>query len=140
MTTTVFNICGNELSQRIKCYMPETQLKQRNLFDKIRANYTTIAEIKKDAAKSEYKKYIKENIIRNKKIRKGHPTIKGTRLTPEDIACLITKNEGKLSNEDILKEYPSLSSEKQIDFALLYFIEKKIRNPLYYIVCLIMAR
>ena len=70
-------------------------------------------------------KIVEKNIIKDKKINNGRYTIKGTRITPDDIGRLIT-NEKDISIEEILKEYPSLKSEEQILAGLFIFLKDNI--------------
>ena len=68
---------------------------------------------------------IQKNIVRDKKISNGRYTIKGTRLTPDDIGRLVT-NEKDISIEEIFKEYPSLENEEQILAGLFVFLKDNI--------------
>lgn len=84
--------------------------------------------IKSDFAQSIVNKYI----IKDKTINGGRYTIKGTRITPEDIGRLV-EYENNVTVEKILEEYPSLSNEEQI-LAGLFVHMKKIftwRNILF---------
>ena len=79
----------------------------------------------KHIIKSEYaQKIMKENIVKDKAIKEGRYTIKGTRVTPDDIGKIIM--ERKTSFEDIMKEYPSLDKEEQILAGLLFYISKNL--------------
>lgn len=80
----------------------------------------------KKIIKSEYaQKIIRENIIKDKTINEGRYTIKGTRVTPEDIARTVCSKE--MSFEDIFEEYPSLDNQNQIMAALFFYIEQNIK-------------
>lgn len=68
------------------------------------------------------RKLIKDNIIVDKSIRFGKPTIKGTRITVDDIIQLILDG---YSIKDILEQYPSLTDEKLLA-ALLYPFRKSL--------------
>lgn len=68
---------------------------------------------------------VKKNIITDKKINNGKCTIKGTRLTPDDIGRLVT-NGKNMSIKKIFKEYPSLENEEQILAGLFTFIKDNI--------------
>lgn len=68
---------------------------------------------------------IGKNIVKNKKINNGRCTIKGTRLTPNDIGRLVT-NEKDISIEKIFMEYPSLENEEQILAGLFIFLKDNI--------------
>lgn len=65
---------------------------------------------------------IQDNIVIDKTIRFGKPTIKGTRITVEDIIQLIL---GGYSVKNILEQYPSLTDEKLLA-ALLYPFRKSL--------------
>lgn len=82
----------------------------------------------KKIVKSEYaQKIIKDNIVKDKTINEGRYTIKGTRVTPEDIERIICNKEKGLTFEEILKEYPSLENEEQIMAAIFFFVQKNIK-------------
>lgn len=68
---------------------------------------------------------VKEYIIKDKTINSGRATIKGTRVTPEDIGRILVKKEN-MSIKDIIEEYPSLDEEKQVLAGLMYYIKEHI--------------
>lgn len=68
---------------------------------------------------------IEKNIIRDKKINNGRSTIKGTRITPDDIGRLVT-NEEDISTEEIFREFPSIENEEQILAGLFIFLKNNI--------------
>ena len=127
MADAVLNRYGNKFCNEMNGYLPNRNLTKDNMFYKIKRNYDITSKIKMYARNEEYIQYINENIVRNAKIRNGYPTIKGTRITPDDIFALACKKEFDV--EIILKEYPSLRDEKQVLFIILYCLNKKIKNP-----------
>lgn len=68
---------------------------------------------------------IEKNIIRDKKINNGRCTVKGTRITPDDIGRLVT-NEEDISTEEIFREFPSIENEEQILAGLFIFLKNNI--------------
>lgn len=68
---------------------------------------------------------IEKNIIRDKKINNGRCTVKGTRITPDDIGRLVT-NEEDISTEEIFREFPSIENEEQILAGLFIFLRNNI--------------
>lgn len=71
------------------------------------------------------KQLTKKYIVKDKTINSGRATIRGTRVTPEDIGrILMHKSDVKV--KDILDEYPSLTNEEEVLAGLLYFIDKHI--------------
>ena len=68
-------------------------------------------------------KIIKENIIKDKNINQGRDTIKGTRITPEDIGQIMMNNKN-VSVKTIYDELPSIENENQILAGLFVFIKK----------------
>ena len=112
MSVAVFNKCGSEICNMASTYLQNNEMKKFNFIDKIKGNYALIQEISEKTKDKTYKKYIEENIVFNKQIRNGHPTIKGTRLTPNDVANIAYKTD--MSMEKMLYEYPSLTDEQQI--------------------------
>lgn len=70
-----------------------------------------------------YNELIDKYIICDPNIRDGEATIKGTRITVEDIVYIIMEDNWK---KDIYKQYPSIKNEKQILAALLYVVKYKI--------------
>lgn len=80
----------------------------------------------KKIVKSEYaQKLIKENIIKDKTINEGRYTIKGTRVTPEDIGRIIT--EEKVTAEKIFEEYPSLEKKEQLLAGMFFYMKKNLK-------------
>lgn len=84
-----------------------------------------------------YEEIINKNIIKDKEIRNGRATIKGTRITPKElmfcIAEKINQDEKKgieTNYKEIRKylseEYPSITNEEQIEAALYYTIKYEI--------------
>ena len=67
-------------------------------------------------------KIIKENIVKDKNINQGRYTIKGTRITPEDIGQ-ITINNKNVSINTIYDELASIENEEQILAGLFVFIK-----------------
>ena len=70
-------------------------------------------------------KIIKENIIKDKTINEGRYTIKGTRITPDDIGRIICSKD-IMTIEDIYKEYPSLKKDEQIMAGIFFYVQKNI--------------
>ena len=68
-------------------------------------------------------KIIKENIVKDKNINQGRYTIKGTRITPEDIGQIMINNKN-VSINTIYDELPSIENEEQILAGLFVFIKK----------------
>lgn len=81
----------------------------------------TVYKIKKIIKSDFAQRIIKENIIRDKTINEGRYTIKGTRITPEDIGRIITKE--KVTVEEIYEEYPSLDKDEQILAGLFIYMK-----------------
>ena len=63
--------------------------------------------------------------IRDKKINNGRCTVKGTRITPDDIGRLVT-NEEDISTEEIFREFPSIENGEQILAGLFIFLKNNI--------------
>lgn len=80
----------------------------------------------KQVTHGEYaKELINKYIIKDKTINSGRATIRGTRVTPEDIGrVLVYKNNVKV--KDILDEYESLTTEEEVLAGLIYFINKNV--------------
>lgn len=70
-------------------------------------------------------KIIKENVIKDKGINNGKCTIKGTRITPNDIGKIIVESKN-ITMEKIFEEFPSLENENQILAGLFVFIKENI--------------
>ncbi len=68
---------------------------------------------------------MKEYIIKDKTINSGRATIKGTRVTPEDIGRILLKKEN-MEVKDIMEEYPSLENEEQVLAGLMYYVRKNV--------------
>lgn len=103
----------------------EEQLKKNDKITKVEI-ILSVYKMKK-IVKSEYaQKIIKENIIKDKTINEGRYTIKGTRVTPEDIERIICSKE-EVTFEDIYNEYPSLENENQIMAGILFYVQKNIK-------------
>lgn len=68
---------------------------------------------------------VSKYIIKEKTINLGRATIKGTRVTPEDIGRILLSNEN-ITIKDIIEEYPSLSNEEQVLAGLIYYVDKHI--------------
>lgn len=77
--------------------------------------------INEDYAQSLVKKYIEKD----KAINSGRATIKGTRVTPEDIGRILLIKEN-MKIKDIMKEYPSLNNEEEVLAGLIYYMSKNI--------------
>lgn len=73
----------------------------------------------------EAQELMKTYIIKDKTINSGRATIKGTRVTPEDIGRILIKKEN-MGVKDIMKEYPSLDSEEQVLAGLMYYVSKNV--------------
>ena len=71
------------------------------------------------------KSLINEYIIKDKTINSGRATIKGTRVTPEDIGRILVEKEN-LNIKDIMKEYTSLEDEKQVLAGLMYYVQRNL--------------
>lgn len=68
---------------------------------------------------------VKKHIVKDKSINSGRATIKGTRVTPEDIGRILLAKED-MGIEDIMKEYPTLESKEQVVAGLIYYMDKHI--------------
>ena len=68
---------------------------------------------------------VKKHIVKDKSINSGRVTIKGTRVTPEDIGRILLAKED-MGIEDIMKEYPTLESKEQVVAGLIYYMDKHI--------------
>lgn len=70
-------------------------------------------------------KMINKYIVKDKNIRNGKATIKGTRITTDDMLCIISEAN---SEKDLLKyifeQYPSIENKEQIIAALKYSMKK----------------
>ena len=77
-------------------------------------------------------KIISENIIKDKAVNNGRETIKGTRITPDDIGRIVAMNKN-VTIENIFEELPSLKNQEQILAGLFVFMRKNItwRNLLF---------
>lgn len=73
----------------------------------------------------EARELMKEYIIKDKTINSGRATIKGTRVTPDDIGRILIKKEN-MSMKDIMEEYPSLDKEEQVLAGLMYYVKKNL--------------
>lgn len=73
----------------------------------------------------EAQQLMKEYIIKDKTINSGRATIKGTRVTPEDIGRILLKKEN-MEVKDIMEEYPSLENEEQVLAGLMYYVRKNV--------------
>ena len=71
------------------------------------------------------KELINKYIIKDNAINSGKATIRGTRVTPEDIGNLLISNEN-IGIKDIIKEYPSLSKEEEVVAGMIYYFNKEI--------------
>ena len=67
---------------------------------------------------------LKENIIKNKAINNGRSTIKGTRITPEDVWRIIDANKN-VTIQTIYDEYPSLEKDEQILAAIIFYMKNE---------------
>ena len=70
-------------------------------------------------------KIVKDNIVKDKTINKGKATIKGTRVTPNDIGRVIERNTN-VTIEKIFEELPSLEKEEQILAGLFVFMQENL--------------
>lgn len=78
----------------------------------------------KRAVNTEYaQELMKKYIIKDKTINSGRATIKGTRVTPEDIGKALFIKEN-MDVKDIIQEYPSLTNEEEVLAGLIYYINK----------------
>ena len=136
MSIAVINRYGSKICNDVGYFLDNNELEKDNFFCRIKRNYNLINEIKEKAQNKQYKDYISKNIVKNAKIRNGRPTIKGTRLTPNDVAMLCYRTND-ISIENILKEYPTLTDERQVAFVMLYYMERKLKNPFIKILCLL---
>jgi len=68
---------------------------------------------------------MKKYIIKDKAINSGRATIKGTRVTPEDIGRILFTTEN-IDIKDIMKDYPSLEKEEEILAGLIYYFDKHL--------------
>lgn len=73
----------------------------------------------------EARELMREYIIKDKTINSGRATIKGTRVTPDDIGRILIKKEN-MSMKDIMEEYPSLDKEEQVLAGLMYYVKKNL--------------
>lgn len=102
----------------------EEQLKKDNKITKAEL-ILMVYKIKKIVKSRCAQKIIQENIIKDKTINEGRYTIKGTRITPDDIGRIICNKEG-ITIEDIYKEYPSLEKKEQLMAGVLFYAQKNI--------------
>lgn len=82
-------------------------------------------KIKKVINEERAQKLIKDYIVEDKTINSGRATIKGTRVTPDDIGRILLIKEN-IEIEDVLKEYPSLEKEEQVIAGLIFYVDKHI--------------
>lgn len=95
--------------------------KEPSKFEYILLYYKIKKAINEEYAQELMKKYI----VKDKAINSGRATIKGTRVTPEDIGRILLIKEN-INIKDIKKEYPSLSNEEEVLAGLIYYIDKNI--------------
>ena len=93
--------------------------KMPSIFDVISLYFRVKEAINTDKAKELMKNYI----IKDKTINSGKATIKGTRLTPEDIGRAL---ENCKTIEGIMEEYPSLSNKEEVHAALFYYMKQNV--------------
>ena len=72
------------------------------------------------------RKLIKTHIVRNKNVNSGSWTIKGTRVTPGSIACVISMTEG-VEMGDILRELPTLNNEEQVLAGIFCYLKEECK-------------
>lgn len=82
-------------------------------------------KIKKVINEERAQKLIQNYIVKDKTINSGRATIKGTRVTPDDIGRVLLVKEN-MEIEDIIKEYPSLENEEQVIAGLIFYVDKNI--------------
>lgn len=63
---------------------------------------------------------MKEHIIKDKRICNGEATIKGTRLTVNNVVNMALEME---DITEVMKNFPSITSEEQVLAALVYYIK-----------------
>jgi uncharacterized protein (DUF433 family) len=74
----------------------------------------------------EYAKNLTEKyIIKDKAINSGRATIKGTRVTPDDIGRILFVDKD-IEVKDIMEDYPSLSKEEEVLAGLIYYVDKHL--------------
>lgn len=111
MTNTLINENAREF------ILYETQNNETNKFQELKL----IFNIK---TKKKYKEIIDEHIIVDKNIRNGEAVLKNTRITVDDVSCILYETRGKKNQlEYIYEQYPSLTNKEQILAALLYSIK-----------------
>lgn len=80
----------------------------------------------KKAMNEEYaQNLIEKYIVKDKTINSGRATIKGTRVTPEDIGRALNLKDN-MTIEDIMEEYPSLEKEEEVMAGLMVYISSHI--------------
>lgn len=80
----------------------------------------------KKIIKSDYaQKIIQENIVKDKTINNGRYTIKGTRVTPEDIGRIVEIKDN-VDIKDVMDEYPSLETKEQVLAGLMFYFKQNI--------------
>lgn len=82
-------------------------------------------KIKEITNTSYAKEIIKKYIIKDRTINSGRATIKGTRVTPDDIGRILFSYEIK-NIKEIMEEYPSLSKEEEVLAGLIYYLDKHL--------------
>lgn len=82
-------------------------------------------KIKKVIHEEYAKKLTKKYIIKDKTINSGRATIKGTRVTPDDIGRILFADKD-IEIKDIMENYPSLSKEEQVLAGLIYYVDKHL--------------
>lgn len=87
--------------------------------------FLIVWKIKKMTKTGFARKIIKENIVRDKYVNQGRPTIKGTRITPNDIGRII-ENGTNVTIEKIREEFPSIDNEEQILAGLFVFMRDRL--------------
>lgn len=117
---TMTNVLTN-VENIIDSYEEKEQQKINQRFKTFLIVYKLRKIIKSDFAQE----IVDKNIVRDKKINNGRYTIKGTRLTPDDIGRLVASQKN-ISTEEIFKEYPSLENEEQILAGLFIFLRDNI--------------
>lgn len=86
----------------------------------------TVWQTKRILKNSFAQKIIKENIIKDKRINQGRATIKGTRITPEDIGRII-ENETNVTLEKIRDEFPSIENKDQVLAGVFVFMKDRLK-------------
>lgn len=90
-----------------------------NSFGELWRQYTLLKKMVKD---TNFDSIITKYIVKDKEIKSGMPVIKNTRISTKDIMKMTISG---YESDDILRNFPSITNEKQILAALVFEIRKK---------------